>query len=407
MTGQWHELTLRIVTPAFLGKFDTMDPSPANTPFPVPSLRGVLAYWLRALAGAHIGNSTGLLHDVESAVFGSAKTEHGGGPSRIQIRAGRVHLSAYSADPAKLGLRYLMGPGLTAVKEPPPRCLLPGQVTLRVRNDGPPACADLFLAALWALRTFGGIGARTRRGFGTLALDEVPSLELRRFEPDWLARDRADDLEAVLRRVAAAIGDLGVTIPSSDSQAGTPPYPCFAHDCFRVSADDQDRLAGTKNDWPAALDNAGELFRGFRHGGNRRIPSSQPPSGTHSQTYTDVVQPFLNGGNPHKPAIAAALGLPIPYSDHQGRSPQGKPVQRYAMLDVRVDDVPARRASPLWLRVRRDGSVWRLRSLAFHDEWLPPPPAARLQITSGPRSAAVTRPTDDQIRAELDRWFDG
>jgi CRISPR-associated protein Cmr1 len=401
MTGQWQDLTLRTVTPAFLGRFDTTDPGRAEAPFPVPSLRGVLAYWLRALAGAHVGNDTSLLHDVESAVFGSARTDHAGGPSPIQIRGRRVLLTAYSPDPARTGLRYLLGPGLTDAKKPP-RYLRPGQVELRVRNDGSPASADLFLAALWALRTFGGIGARSRRGFGTLAVGDIPSLAPRRFDPAWLARDRAGDLEDILQCVAAAIGDLRITIPPG-TEPGTPAYPCFAPDRYRVSADDEDQLPGTKDNWADALDQAGELLRGFRHGGNRRIPGPQPRVGDHSQTYTDVAQPFLNGGSPRKPAIVAALGLPIPYTDHQGR--QG--AQRKATIDVSIGGVPARRASPLWLRVLHDGSSWRLRSLAFHDEWLPPPPAAQLRIISQARSASVTRPTDGQIRAELDRWFDG
>jgi hypothetical protein len=39
-----------------------------------------------------------------------------------------------------------------------------------------------------------------------------------------------------------------------------------------------------------------------------------------------------------------------------------------------------RRASPLWLRVRRDGPDWQLRSLAFLAEWLPPAPDVNLRI---------------------------
>ena len=76
------------------------------------------------------------------------------------------------------------------------------------------------------------------------------------------------------------------------------------------------------------------------------------------------------------------------------------------MVDVLIDGKPARRASPLWLRVRHDGSAWRLRSLVFYGEWLPPAPRAQLRITSGRRSAAINHPTEAQIRAELDRWFD-
>src|SRR5258708_32065922 len=110
----WQDIGLRTVTPVFLGRFDTFSPEPARMPFPVPSLRGVLAYWLRALAGAHVGNDTERLHDVEAAVFGAARTDTSGGQSPIQLRASRVRLTVFDFRDESDGVRYLMGPGLTA-----------------------------------------------------------------------------------------------------------------------------------------------------------------------------------------------------------------------------------------------------------------------------------------------------
>jgi hypothetical protein len=421
MTAPWHDLHLRTVTPAFLGRFDTADPRPASLPFPVPSLRGVLAYWLRALAGAHVGNDIGALHAVESAAFGAARVGDSGGHSPILLRVGRVEFTEFPAATAGEGLRYLMGPGLLVTKphqnQPPYRCLLPqgtarlpqSTLRLRVRNTGLPAHADLFLSALWALRTFGGIGARARRGLGTLAVDQVPeSLAIGRFDPAWLTRDTVADLDAVVGCVGSAISDLGITSSTAHTHSGPPSYPCFIPGQYQHSPPGEGRLIPGA-DWRRALDIAGDLLFGFRHGANRWAGDPQPPRGTHSQTYTEVVQPFLNHQPRHKPLIAGALGLPIPYSDHQGPpradDPRGKPTQRTAMVDVLVDGKPARRASPLWLRVRHDGSTWWLRSLAFYAEWLPPEERAQLRITSGRRSANVDRPTGPQVRAELQRWF--
>lgn len=417
MTAQWHDLTLRTVTPAFLGRFGSIDPEPTVVPFPVPSLRGALAYWLRALAGAHLGDNIDGLHAVESAVFGAARTENGGGPSPIQLRGGRVQLAVLPADRQRDGLRYLMGPGLTAVKDPPPRCLSPGSLELRVRNNGSPAAADLFLAAMWALRAYGGIGARTRRGFGTLALDQIPDLGTSRFDHRWLRRDSVADLDTVLGCVAAAIGDLNFGDATRHlAPDAAPRYPCFAPGFYQHSADDVDQLHGSAADWKAALDNAGAWLWGYRHGADRRIPGTQPPSGTHSRTYTNVVQPYLNDPVAGRyvqlgPVAAAALGLPIPYSDHQGpRDNKGKPGQRYATINAYVGGQQARRASPLWLRVRRDGSVWRLRSLAFYNEWLPPSQSS-LRIKqegrrpAGSRQAQLDLLTQTQVNDELKRWF--
>lgn len=413
MPEPWHDLPLRLVTPGFVGRFETADQKQATVPFPVPSLRGVLAYWLRALAGAHVGNDTDRLHQVEAAVFGAAKADSSGGPSPIQLRAERVRLTVFDSRNEPDGLRYLMGPGLTS--NPPARFLAPGTVSVRVRNLGSPSIADLFLAALWALRAFGGIGARTRRGFGTLSISCVPEIALNRFNLAWLKRDQIDDLSDVISCVGAAISDLELTAGLDRDTAfrDAPLYPCFADGRFRHSADDDDRLRGTANDWRGALDNAGAWLWGFRHGANRRVPESQPPSGTHSQTYNDVVKPFLdNPGSGRRtqrgPLTAAALGLPIPYSDHQGRlDSNGEPRQRTATVEVQIDGQLARRASPLWLRVRHDGTAWRLRSLAFYNEWLPPSPRAVLRIKAGGQSAPIDRPADSQIRDELVRWFDG
>jgi CRISPR-associated protein Cmr1 len=417
MTASWHDLRLRAVTPAFLGRFEAVGPDPAPLPFPVPSLRGVLAYWLRALAGAHVGNDIGRLHGVESAVFGTARTADGGGPSPILLRADRVQFAEFPAASAGEGLRYLMGPGLVATKkqndqkQPPYRCLLPpsmpqGTLRLRVRNTGMPAHADLFLSALWALRTFGGIGARTRRGFGTLTVDEVPeALATGRFDPAWLARDTVADLDAVIGCAGSAISDLGIASGTVQARGGVPSYPCFVPGQYQLG---EDRLTQA-TDWRRALDITGDLLFAFRHGADRPPNGPPPPRGTHSQSYTEVVQPFLNRRPQHQPLIAGALGLPVPYSDHQGpprpEDPQRKPTQRTAMVEVLIDGKLARRASPLWLRVCHDGSAWRLRSLAFYAEWLPPPERARLRITSGRRSADVDRPTEPQVRAELQRWF--
>jgi hypothetical protein len=87
--------------------------------------------------------------------------------------------------------------------------------------------------------------------------------------------------------------------------------------------------------------------------------------------------------------------------------PDGKPAQRRATVNVHIDGKLARRASPLWLRVHHDGKTWRLRSLAFFDEWLPAEPIAKLRISSDRgASKVIARPSVSQIRAELNRWFE-
>src|SRR5690606_16911500 len=52
----WHRLQLETTTTAFLGRFPDASLTSGQIPFPVPSLRGALAYWLRALAGPYVGD---------------------------------------------------------------------------------------------------------------------------------------------------------------------------------------------------------------------------------------------------------------------------------------------------------------------------------------------------------------
>jgi hypothetical protein len=386
----WHDLPLRIITPTFIGKFDPGTDPPRPIPFPVPSLRGNLAYWLRALIGAHTGNDIAALRHGESAVFGAARAGTTGGPSAILLRAPRVPVREFPVKNADPGVRYLLGPGLLSA--PPPRCLGTGQmIPLRVKNTGSPAHADLFLAALWALRTFGGIGARARRGLGTVAVESVPTLTTHRFVPAWLQRDDAADLAAVLDCVKDAMTDQGLATPPPPQPTPVPRYPCFAPDHHIVASGDE---LPTASGAAGALAIAGQWLYNHRHGGRQGQPGIH-----HSATYSSTAQPFLNGNRPQGPLLAGALGLPIPYSDHQG--PGGS--QRKAMVEVLIGGVSARRASPLWLRVRKDGGTWRLRSLAFLAEWLPP--EAPLRIKSGHRSETVPRPTPEEIRNELTRWF--
>ena len=77
-------VTLETVTPLFLGGAD-----PRGTPeLRAPAFRGALRYWLRAMLGGAVGDTTENLHKLhacESAVFGSTD-EKTGGASAVTIR---------------------------------------------------------------------------------------------------------------------------------------------------------------------------------------------------------------------------------------------------------------------------------------------------------------------------------
>ena len=395
----WYNLTLTTVTPMFLGRFTSENPREQNgqIPFPVPSLRGVLAYWLRALAGAHVGDDLGRLAKTEAAVFGGARSADSGGPSTIWLRGRRPigvkEFAPRSAD-NRYRIAYLMGPGLYGA-QPAARCVDGARtIQLDVRNTGTTVHADLFLSALWALRTFGGIGARARRGFGTVSVDGL-SLRLpsKRFDMEWLKRNSADDLNAVLLCVGDCIGQLDIPIGTEGSSQ--PGYPRFDLSGEWHLLESDIAIPEVVNA-EEALAWTSERLREFRLDGDEN---------PNTAGWRDIVRPYLDGRGFSGQFRAGALGLPVVYTE---KAKQLGATGRSATVQPVVAGQPSRRASPLWLRVHGRGKNWWLRSLAFNATWLPDDGTSlQIKANSGVNrpSRPVSPPSREVIRQELERWF--
>jgi CRISPR-associated protein Cmr1 len=151
-------VTLETVTPLFLGGAEPRDKPPELRP---PAVRGALRYWLRAVLGGVIGdkNLEGLRR-LESAVFGS--TDYGS-PIHIRLR-GLTSLQSSSEkilshkEEKSAGQRRAFGAGQKIE-------LLMSQLRSDDDTVWRSACSALNLAL-----TFGGIGLRSRRGYGTLRI---------------------------------------------------------------------------------------------------------------------------------------------------------------------------------------------------------------------------------------------
>jgi hypothetical protein len=240
---------------------------------------------------------------------------------------------------------------------------------------------------------FGGLGSRARRGFGTLGIVHPPRLEADSFDPGWLVRDDHGDLADVLGCVRKAMAVLlGGSPLDPVSAPPTPRYPCFREGAFEVA---DERLARS---WERSLKKLGEDLRAFR-----LTEDGQQQAATYE--YREIVRPFLDGNTPpiDAPFILGALGLPVGFSDGPAKA------RRKATVLPVLDGKEIRRASPLWLRVRRqvDGDVthWHVRSLALLAEWLPD--GARLRLRGqGRRPAPVGKPDQADVDALLRDWFD-
>jgi CRISPR-associated protein Cmr1 len=403
----WHEFSIRFVTPAFLDDPATRPgPAPAGTtmvPFPVASLRGVLRYWLRAVIGAHVGNNLAQLSAVESAVFGNA-TGREGIPSPLRLRAReRVPLTgdtpgwlppAAAVEPRLDGsnVGYLLGQSLydTGSGRLRRRCVPPDTaVDLAAASPhSDPDAALLFQAALWCLHTYGGLGARTRRGFGTIHVN--PPRLASDFDTDLFDHTEDDNLPRIIEQTGAATRAVWHRLSAGGHlvfMGGTPRYPAFVADRYRQS----DEPLDDANNLSEALALTGHQLR------EHRLDDESV-----TEEYRTLIAPYLNGDPvPATPFRLGAFGLPVPFSDSHG--PNG--TRRTAIVNTTIQRVPTRRASPLWLRIYTDSGAWYLRSLAFLSEWLPGTPQLMVTSKTRPTPKSLTPPSQAEVEAELHGWF--
>jgi CRISPR-associated protein Cmr1 len=174
------EAAYRVATPLFCSGAST-----AQAELRPASFKGVLRFWWRALAWSRYQGDLKRIHGEEEKLFGSAS--HGRGKVTLQLVVdGKDELRKQEVCPPAVlrtgagagapvigaGARYL-GYGLMGTAGELTRACLraPLEFTARLR------CRDLereervlLRDALRALGTLGGLGARTRRGYGSLVL---------------------------------------------------------------------------------------------------------------------------------------------------------------------------------------------------------------------------------------------
>lgn len=170
---QVHIRSYKVITPLFGGGVEPQQADPITT-VRASEVRGQLRFWWRATCAGRYG-SDGLaqMKQAEDALWGSTKSQ-----SLVEVEVRNVNegtlirnITSNPRDPF-LGdppISYAAFPLRRTPERPDPGGLRFGvsfdlAITLptddKLRND--------VLAALWAWETFGGIGARTRRGFGAL-----------------------------------------------------------------------------------------------------------------------------------------------------------------------------------------------------------------------------------------------
>jgi len=209
-------VTLETVTPLFLGGAE-----PRSEPeLRAPACRGALRYWLRAVLGGVIGdNNLAGLHQLESAVFGSTDS---GSPIHL-----RLHGILESSDEKILPHKE----GRQAGRRKAFRAGQRMELTMRQFRNDAGAVWQMAYSVLNLALTFGGIGLRSRRGYGTLRI--VQSSDPTLVSPlaatsldGWKQHIKhvAEDAVASARHLAQSRKVALVDLPKGPTR-----YPCASH----------------------------------------------------------------------------------------------------------------------------------------------------------------------------------
>jgi hypothetical protein len=402
---EWTTVTLQVSTPLFNGGADPGGTlgfgAPADAGVRVASVRGMMRYWFRALAGSAAGPDLPMLARMERAVFGGITDQHGNEaaavPSPLILRLpappGQTRDARFIQGGNRAGIRYLLGLGLMKPRKGGADLLRsyvpPGeefQLKIGFRHDKgasdevKEAVEALTFASLWLLCTYGGLGARTRRGFGGLRITGVSGklpgswkLEhLRTPRPDfyrkasWL-RPLPDGVPGIYSQHLPALMDPGSRVLGPLGEwAEPPPFPLIARSYVPAAL-----AARQFPGWEETLSYAGRQWRLFR--ANR--PETDLEKRKSGQVRTAEWDDVINGDETDFPL--GALGLPVGYQDKESGQ---KYMVNAAVPKQPQPDEPLRRASPVWMRAVGTGESWQLFSFAFQSRFLPGPDAARVYL---------------------------
>lgn len=153
-----------LITPLFGGGVKTQEADPVTT-IRGSSIRGQLRFWWRACRGGAFANLEEM-KKAEDEIWGTAsKDKKGEKPaSKVQVFVETTNKGVELIHSAKDVNPYAAFPLRQENKK------LRDNITFKLSIKYPKDLQTDVEAALWAWETFGGIGARTRRGFGAISM---------------------------------------------------------------------------------------------------------------------------------------------------------------------------------------------------------------------------------------------
>ncbi len=169
----WIEATYRVTTPMFCGGADQ-----SKAEIRLPSFKGALRFWWRSIMWNKV-NDEKVLCEREAKLFGSS--DQGIGQSKVKVQLISENFPEPVAkdkvfEGGRLKGAQYFGYGVMNHRGTLSRSMIPGgQFTVRLKL-GPKVekgQQDEVRNALILLGTVGGLGSKSRKGFGSLALTEL------------------------------------------------------------------------------------------------------------------------------------------------------------------------------------------------------------------------------------------
>ncbi len=206
------EATYRITTPMFCSGADQ-----AKAELRLPSFKGALRFWWRALMWREV-QDVGELRQREHALFGASDQNYG--QSKVRLRWGKEGPPALCGDEhgkwnvkewqayTGYGLIETLGTGNNKKRK---FFKDEQQFTLRVGLYDASSSTQVE-NSLVALGLFGGMGGRSRKGWGSVQLERLGGAT------DWQKPDSVESLRSAIASV----------VKKSDAPA--PPYTAFSRD---------------------------------------------------------------------------------------------------------------------------------------------------------------------------------
>jgi CRISPR-associated protein Cmr1 len=348
------QLTCEVITPLFCAGINQQQPE-----IRPPSIRGAMRFWYRALVGRLVRDDVNKLREVESRIFGTTERA-----SAVKVRVHASQLKVKAFEFGNLYLRYL-GFGLSRTQGNPPR----GYVAPGTKFDIILLATDAHIlnqaaTSLWLLLNIGGLGSRSRRGWGSLRVTAETGTHALKFILPF-GSEFKNRLQTMLQAVCRTIV-MDERQPVSGN-SDMPSYPILLPGFWRMKLVRTNEQGKPFRTWEESLGWAGEHLRGFRADPNSPVHRGTTPRGGTfpykvGRDYRQVKRVFSPAtGGEIGPLRLPIFGLPVQY---RFQSEHNQPVTIHG-------NQHDRRASPLWVRAYPSESGFLLGFMLFKSQFLP------------------------------------